>query len=865
MRGKEKGYTQPAWKILKRACRNSNRKRSLALALTSGMLMLFGVLLVAFLQGKVRADQLRYQREHGSTAYVYVENGTSETAGILEQMPLVRQIGYEKLYGRLISNEIVYSNCSAMEEKEWKALKAAAYTDICGTYPKEANEIMMSVRILESLGIRNPQPGMKLSLEFYWMSVLISEETGPQEFVLSGYFTDYTGDSGTGSVSYISKKKMEQAGIPDFPCRILLDVDSGLRSGEQTEQVFLDAVSLAGDEYFVSEDSAFYRSLRGIAGSFAAGIFLLLLILLSAVLLIYQMIRLSFLRDSQMFETMRSLGVTAGQIRNVVCRQFSEDLLAGAVVGELLACLIVWSVFPRLVTHLYMGQAGTIVMASFLSVPFCVGAAAVVWLTGLLTVAVSVRTLSRKRAAGDRRMGKPAFRRLRRRRQERLWRQGKHFLPEAAWKSVTDSGGDFLFSILLVSMGGIAALCAVSLTSGTDLLRRLENQPDFQVGITYNSYEFLERQRVYASVDGQTPDVSETDFFPQELQNRLTETANRLSGTVEIRKGYLPAFDTAFAFDGAHIGMISELYRYAPDIPKAMICILSEEEEHRLLEQISPGRQRLKTGESILLHRGIPFPDPPGGSGQEVSFFAYDTGGSDSGEPAELRVVESVDLLKTDLADLNLLWAEENVCWPMVSEETFREFSETLQEYVLEVNLYVPEESQSEAEDEIRRYVAETNETFRKTYGTEADQVFLTCKSEVVAREMQYLKNSRFCMAAVCALLFLLGILTYISTWYLDLAMREKEQKTLYILGMTQRQQRAALRLEGIFHCMVLALFLAVVGNTVIFALDGMVKEQSQYFGAEYPWAAFLFLMLMFSAAAWLLPGKRKIHENGRR
>ena len=32
-------------------------------------------------------------------------------------------------------------------------------------------------------------------------------------------------------------------------------------------------------------------------------------------------------------------------------------------------------------------------------------------------------------------------------------------------------------------------------------------------------------------------------------------------------------------------------------------------------------------------------------------------------------------------------------------------------------------------------------------------------------------------MAAVCALLFLLGILTYISTWYLDLAMREKEQK----------------------------------------------------------------------------------------
>ena len=268
---------------------------------------------------------------------------------------------------------------------------------------------------------------MKLSLEFYWMSVLISEETGPQEFVLSGYFTDYTGDSDTGSVSYISKKKMEQAGIPDFPCRILMDVDSGLRSGEQTEQVFLDAVSLTGDEYFVSEDSAFYRSLRGIAGSFAAGIFSAFADT-SERCFAYLSDDQAFLPpDSQMFETMRSLGVTAGQIRNVVCRQFSEDLLAGAVVGELLACLIVWSVFPRLVTHLYMGQAGTIVMASFLSVPFCVGAAAVVWLTGLLTVAVSVRTLSRKRAAGDRRMGKPAFRRLRRRRQKDSGDRGNTF------------------------------------------------------------------------------------------------------------------------------------------------------------------------------------------------------------------------------------------------------------------------------------------------------------------------------------------------------------------------------------------------------------------------------------------------------
>ena len=867
MRGGKQIYGQSAEKILKNAYRNSSRKRGLALTLTSGMLMVLVIFLAGFLQGKIRADQIRYQREHGSSIYAYVENGTPKTAWILEQIPLIRQVGYEKQYGQLFTNGLGYSDCSVMEEEDWRTLKAVAYTDICGTYPEESNEIMMSVQTLKSFGIQDPQVGMKLCLEFYWKSVFIQEETGPQEFILSGYFTDYTGNTGSDSISYISKKKLEKAGIPEFPCRILLDVTSGLRSGEQTERMLSDSVSLAEDEYFVAEDSAFYKSIRGIAGSFGAGIVLLLLISFSGVLLIFRMIRISFLRDERLFETLRILGVTGKQIRKVVCGQFLRDLMAGTVLGGFLACMIVWLLFPRLNTRMYMGEAGKIDASSFLLVLFYAGAVPVVCLAGWLTAVVSFQTLSRKRGAGNnavkrKNKRKHEFSRIGWKKQQNLWRKRKSFLLEMAWKSVKNSGQSFLFGVLLVSMGGIAALCAVSLTSGTDLLRRLENQPDFQVGLTYSGYEFLERQKFYAWNEYSSPESSETDFFPENLKECLVKLSQQKAGNVEIKKGYLPSFDTDFSYDGAHNGRISELYKYAPDIPRTMICTLSEEEERRLCEQISSGRKSLEEGEAILLHRGIPFKEPPGGSGQGVTFFAYDVLPSADTFPewreqayaAKLKVVESADLLKTDLADLNLIWSEENVCWVMVSEETYRKLSETLQEYVLEINLSFPEEQRTEAEEKIRRYVKETNEAFRNGYGVEADQVFLTCKSETIALETKYLENSRFCMAAVCVVLFLLGILTYGSTRYLDLVMRENEQKMLRILGITQRQQKTVLRLEGMIHCVVLAILLAAAGNGVIVLLDRLVKHQSEHFYAHYPWGVFGILVLTIFGVSLALP-----------
>lgn len=358
MNGGRKEYRQSAEKLLRKAYKNSNRKRGLVLALTSGMLMLLGMLLLGFIQGKIRADQLRYLRENGSVVDTYVENGTEKTAEILKNFQMIRQIGLEKVCGKLMDNGIVYCECSVMEEQDWEKLKAAAYTDIYGAYPEEANEIMLSQKTLEFLGIRQPEIGMELSLEFHWNSVFIVKGTGRQNFILSGYYTDYRKDASNFSAAYLSKKKLEQADLTEFPCRILLDMKDSLRSGEQTEMLLRESIALGEDEYFVSEDSAFYKSVRGIAGSFGIGAFLLILLVLCAVLLIYQLIRISFVRDVRQYGIMRTIGVTVKQIRRVVYRQVLWDIFKGTILGGVLSCLIIGCVFPAMMTKMYMGGSG---------------------------------------------------------------------------------------------------------------------------------------------------------------------------------------------------------------------------------------------------------------------------------------------------------------------------------------------------------------------------------------------------------------------------------------------------------------------------------------------------------------------------
>lgn len=61
-----------------------------------------------------------------------------------------------------------------------------AFTNVVGTYPEKENEIMLSTKTLQYLGIKNPEVGMEIELDFIGMIFSIPVEPVCRTFYFLG-------------------------------------------------------------------------------------------------------------------------------------------------------------------------------------------------------------------------------------------------------------------------------------------------------------------------------------------------------------------------------------------------------------------------------------------------------------------------------------------------------------------------------------------------------------------------------------------------------------------------------------------------------------------------------------------------------
>jgi hypothetical protein len=163
---------------------------------------------------------------------------------------------------------IKYCDCVVADETAFETMLCPAYTQIVGTYPKQENEIMLSTKTLAYLGISEPKVGMELKLDFYWNDLFQTKGTGQQTFQLSGYFTEYQNQGASSSIAFLSEKKLKESGAGWNPCRILLKPEKDSVSGIQMEQQLQEDIRLKEGQRIVSMDSAAYRAVEGMLGSY---------------------------------------------------------------------------------------------------------------------------------------------------------------------------------------------------------------------------------------------------------------------------------------------------------------------------------------------------------------------------------------------------------------------------------------------------------------------------------------------------------------------------------------------------------------------------------------------------------------------
>ena len=216
------------------------------------------------------------------------------------------------------------------DETEWEQHFKEAISNIHGSYPTKENEIMLSKDALEQLGITDPTLQMEIPLSYY-------DKDGEQQkiFLLSGWFHSYTG---TG-MAFVSESYCTNAGY----------------TLQENGTLSLTLNKMPGDFYQIQKDislndNQYFNgsvSMSSSNGSMIVMVILLVLFIVgSGYLLIYNVLYISISKDTRFYGLIKTIGTTQKQIKWLVKMQAFKFACIGIPVGVVLAAAVSFALVP---------------------------------------------------------------------------------------------------------------------------------------------------------------------------------------------------------------------------------------------------------------------------------------------------------------------------------------------------------------------------------------------------------------------------------------------------------------------------------------------------------------------------------------
>lgn len=326
------------------------------------LLTIFALFLTTFLISVIIALGVSYwntisQRQirmEGMDYDVELTEPAEEQVQIIRDMDEVRYAGLavkcaivEEYNGKTLDKMRLYW----LDDICWEKQTVPALEEYVGHYPQKENEIMLSGSALTAMGIDKPREGMSIPVTYY---TLMSEEedaaaenvqaAGDQsiqkEFILSGWYTDYTGDDR----GYVSKAFFRGTGVKQTDLTqgsLKITLNNPLYSEKDIirmqQAVGIRRLQIIEGDY--DTISSFLKMSVVLAG-------LLLMIFASGWLFIYNTLYISITKDIRYYGQLKTIGMTSRQLKNVVYRQAFFNSCIGIPVGLLASAGVSRLVIP---------------------------------------------------------------------------------------------------------------------------------------------------------------------------------------------------------------------------------------------------------------------------------------------------------------------------------------------------------------------------------------------------------------------------------------------------------------------------------------------------------------------------------------
>ncbi|HHY0046449.1 TPA: ABC transporter permease [Clostridioides difficile] len=253
------------------------------------------------------------------------------------------------------------------------ALKLNSFEFIKGKLPTKENEIVLDSGALKALGYKNKDLGEKIKISY---DDYKSDKKIEKEFIISGILkTSEISEAGKYYYAIISESYMRNTrdmSQEDFNIYVKFNDKSNLSIEQAKEKLDKIANDIGLDTINTAVNENYINALKPDMETIMGGVFVGLVIVLSSILVIYNIFYISIVTKVQEFGKLRAIGATKKQIKNIV---FKEGFILagiaipiGIILGYVLANIIIKSFMDIDVKSSRLPVILSVVVISFISV-----------------------------------------------------------------------------------------------------------------------------------------------------------------------------------------------------------------------------------------------------------------------------------------------------------------------------------------------------------------------------------------------------------------------------------------------------------------------------------------------------------------
>ena len=174
----------------------------------------------------------------------------------------------------------------------------------------------------------------------------------------------------------------------------------------------------------------------------------------------------------------------------------------------------------------------------------------------------------------------------------------------------------------------------------------------------------------------------------------------------------------------------------------------------------------------------------------------------------------------------------------LVSEKGFNRLSTKRKTFCMELN--VEKKKEKKIKHEIQKILSAENQRRKSNTQTSPDGegeagIFYIARSDLMKKNADYIRGNRIMFGSISVILLCVGLVNYFNIMFTGIVGRKKELEIMRKIGMTRRQERKLLLLEGSYYVLLIAGLVVSVGSIVLKGIEVYMRKQLSYFTFHYP------------------------------